>query len=177
MDSVMRDVRFRVAPGLSSATLLLLVAVLAYGAEELFPDLVPRPSLEPAEVVRIQLEALAANDTPRQDAGIEITFRFASPGNKEQTGPLPRFIELVKNPVYSPMIGHKHAEYGNTYESVGRVMVPVLLTGSDDNRAAYVFVLRRQEVDGCRGCWMTESVLRVRLSGSDPGAAAPRLGA
>ena len=32
-----------------------------------------------------------------EDAGIEVTFRFASPANKEQTGPLKRFIMLFQS--------------------------------------------------------------------------------
>ena len=49
-----------------------------------------RPSAEhaPQEVVRIQMEALRYND--EKNRGIEIAFRFASPSNKADTGPLPR---------------------------------------------------------------------------------------
>lgn len=146
-------------------------------AEDLSPELAPRPSLAPHEVVRIQLGALANNDSPHMDAGIEITFRFASPANREKTGPLPRFIELVKNPVYAPMIDHKYAEYGDAFEKDDVVLVPVMLTDSDDNRAAYIFVLGLQAVGGCMGCWMTESVFRVRLDGSGRGPGTIRIGA
>ena len=39
--------------------------------------LTPQPKFTPEKVVRIQLDALANNDKPYQDAGIEIAFRFA----------------------------------------------------------------------------------------------------
>lgn len=39
--------------------------------------LIPRPKFTPDKVVQIQLDALANNDRPYQDAGIEIAFRFS----------------------------------------------------------------------------------------------------
>ena len=159
------------------ATIALLTIILPAGAQEIFPELVPNPSLAPGEVVRIQLSALAKNDSPRLDAGIEITFRFASPDNRKTTGPLPRFIELVKNPVYAPMIDHKSAEYGDAFEQDDHVLVPVMLTGSDDGKAAYIFVLGEQNFEGCMGCWMTESVFRVRVDEAERKSRAIRFGA
>jgi hypothetical protein len=107
---------------------------------------------------------------PRPDAGIEITFRFASPGNKESTGPLPRFIELVKNPVYLPMIDHTNAEYGRPKSEDGREMIPVLLTARDGGKAAYVFMVGQHEVGECEGCWMTEGVHRIQIEVPTPGS-------
>ena len=78
-------------------------------ADPLSAELRPAPELSPEEVVKIQVEALQHND--RQDRGIEVTFRFASPDNKTVTGPLNRFIRLVKNPAYRPMLNHKRAEF------------------------------------------------------------------
>ena len=133
--------------------------------EDLAPDLVPNPSLTASDVVRIQLGALANNDSPHPDAGIAITFRFASPDNKKVTGPLPRFIQLVKNPQYGPMINHKSVEYGAPTTEEGRKLIPVLLTGADGNKAAYVFIVGQQDTKECPGCWMTEGVFRIRLDG------------
>ncbi len=173
----MTDIRFRPVFPVFLAALAFLATSLTAGAEELFPELVPSPSLAPDEVVRIQLGALAKNDSPRLDAGIEVTFRFASPDNRKKTGPLPRFIELVKNPVYAPMINHKAAEYGGAFEKDDHVLVPVMLTGSDDGKAAYIFVLGRQNVDACKGCWMTESVFRVRVDEAGRKSRTIRIGA
>ena len=152
---------------LRCSLLLLLTAAVPKGisAEELSPELIPDPGLTADEVVRIQLNALANNDSPRPDAGIEITFRFASPGNKEATGPLPRFIELVKNPVYRPMINHIEAEYGESVRNKGRTLLPVMLTAADGSKAGYVFILGQQDTSSCQGCWMTESVMRIKLDG------------
>jgi hypothetical protein len=57
--------------------------------------LIPRPKFTSDKVVRIQLVALANNDRLYQDAGIEISFRFTSPTNKQTTGPQNRFIRLA----------------------------------------------------------------------------------
>ncbi len=52
----------------------------------------PDPGLKPNKVVAIQLLAMQQNGA--SDYGIEVTFRFASPQNKLQTGPLSNFIML-----------------------------------------------------------------------------------
>ena len=60
-------------------------------------QLQPNPNLTPEDVIRIQVEALQNNDS--QDTGIEITFRFASPANRQLTGPLNRFKRMVRRGV------------------------------------------------------------------------------
>ena len=85
---------------------------ITVGSETGDGGLFPNPNLSPADVVRIQIRALERNDIPHENAGIEIAFRFASPRNKLVTGPLPRFIQLVSNPVYRAMLNHRQAKYG-----------------------------------------------------------------
>jgi hypothetical protein len=97
------------------------------------------------KVVRIQLDALANNDKPYQDAGIEIAFRFASPANKQTTGPLSRFIPLVHNPVYNPMINHQAAQLGELVLDGAKAFLPVTLTALDGKHVGYMFVLSKQE--------------------------------
>jgi hypothetical protein len=70
----------------------------------------PDKDLAPGEVVRIVVDALRDNDA--KDNGIAITFDFASPANQKATGPLERFVPLVKSPAYAPMLNHRSAEYG-----------------------------------------------------------------
>ncbi|MSV29914.1 MAG: hypothetical protein EXQ52_14390 [Bryobacterales bacterium] len=75
------------------ATLLVLSGAAVLMGQD------PGPALTPAEVVRTQITALRNNDKPRKDAGIATAFRFASPGNRAATGPLDRFILMVKGPL------------------------------------------------------------------------------
>ena len=70
----------------------------------------PDPALSPADVVAIQLNALQTNDTPETDAGIAQTWAFAHPDNKRVTGPLPRFAQMIKGPLYQILLGHRSHE-------------------------------------------------------------------
>ena len=126
--------------------------------------LIPQPKFTPDKVVRIQLEALANNDRPYQDAGIEIAFRFASPANKQTTGPLSRFIRLVHNPIYRPMLDHQTAQLGDMFVEDVRAILPVLLTASDGKRVGYMFVLSKQAGGAYDQCWMTDAVLRFEVT-------------
>ncbi len=131
-------------------------------SSEVDPDsLQPSPELSPAEVIRIQVEALGHNDNPHKNAGIEITFRFASPTNKMATGPLDRFIQLVSSPVYRPMLNHQEAQYGEIQVKDNEAMQPVILTTKNGERVGYVFSLSKQEGGPHNACWMTDSVVPV----------------
>lgn len=119
----------------------------------------PNPDIPPEEVVRIQVEALQNNDD--LDRGIEITFRFASPANKQVTGPLYRFKQLVKDPAYRPMLNHKLAEYGPMEISGDTANQRVTIVERNGQATVYLFLLSKQNGPGCDGCWMTDSVTVV----------------
>ncbi len=119
----------------------------------------PSPKLSPAEVVSAQLAALKNNDG--DDTGIRMTFRFASPGNKAQTGPVGRCIEMLKNPAYRPLINYK-SDHREPIEVDGSVAKQVVtLVSTNGKRTRYLFVLSKQEQPPCRGCWMTDAVMRL----------------
>lgn len=149
-----------------------LLAVLVLPAAFLFaraadrPDPEPSPELTPADVVRIQVEALRQNDEPHDDAGIEAAFRFASPANRRATGPLPRFAEMVRRG-YADMLGFERAEYGPLRVEGDRASQWVTLVQADGARSAYVFGLSRQAGGPCDGCWMTDAVVRPPPSSGD----------
>lgn len=123
----------------------------------------PRPAYPPEKVVRIQIEALGNNDRPHPDAGIEITFGFASPANRKVTGPLPRFIEMVRNPAYRPMLNHRGARYGKLKREGDHASQTVILKTRDGSRVGYLFQLSRQTEAPYKGCWMTDSVMRFEV--------------
>jgi hypothetical protein len=137
----------------------------AAAAELAPPDLQPDPELSPEEVVRIQVEALQNNDAA--DTGIEITFRFASPANKKATGPLFRFTQLVKNPVYRPMLNHKLAEYGPMEQDGDKATQQVTIVEQDGSATVYLFSLSRQSEPPCLGCWLTDRVTVVPTRSQD----------
>ena len=123
--------------------------------------LTPHPDLTPREVVAAQLAALQRNDDPHADAGIAIAFGFASRANQQATGPIGRFIRLLKNPAYLPMLNHSAAEFGPTQVEDDVARTQVILFGGDGRMMAYDFTLSRDE---STHCWLTESVTLAPVS-------------
>lgn len=142
----------------SSETLLHYAAVAVQSESRVAHR--PSPALSPNDVVRIQLEALRGNDELEGDGGIATVFQFASPANRSLTGPLDRFVELVKTPEYRPMLNHRRAEPGPLITSGDLAEQRVLITTAAGDQVSYVFVLSRQREGAYAGCWMTEGVLR-----------------
>ncbi len=132
-------------------------------ANELFPEIVPDPAYTPEEVVGIQMRALGQNDKPFENAGIELTFRFASPNNQRNTGPLARFEVLFENLAYKPMLSYASMEIGESMIVNGSAMVPVLLDDMHGKKVGYMFTLSQQIDPPYENCWMTDRVVRVQL--------------
>jgi hypothetical protein len=122
----------------------------------------PSPDLTPEQVVKIQLTAMEHNDDPTPDAGLATTFHFASPGNQKQTGPLEKFIKMVKSDAYGPLINHKSAELGKTHTDDHTTQILVKITGSDNHVSLFLFVLSKQPDGQYKDCWMTDGVMRIR---------------
>ena len=156
----------RFSPGMRGFFAIACMTMIYCGtaaAYELFPEIAPSPEYAAEEVVGIQMRALGKNDSPRENAGIEITFRFASPSNRKVTGPLDRFQNLFLNPAYKPMINHSQLEVGvATYEG-DSATVPVLVIDSNGGSSGFMFSLTRQTVPPYEDCWMTDSVIPVRI--------------
>ena len=68
--------------------------------------LIPNNSILPADVIKIQLDALMNNDSKFKDSGIEQTWNFAHPNNKKNTGPLPNFKMMIKGNSYQMLLNH-----------------------------------------------------------------------
>ena len=66
----------------------------------------PNSKISPSEVVKIQLLGLQKNNDGFKDSGIEQTWNFAHPSNKEVTGPLDKFKRMIKSDNYQMMINH-----------------------------------------------------------------------
>lgn len=128
----------------------------------LSPHLVPKPGLSPDQVVQIQLNALRHND--ERNRGIEVAFRFASPGNKLQTGPLPRFISMIRQGPYRLMLAYDNVSYHTVevVEDMARQRVTLIGAG---RVVDYEFYLSRQAEGECAGCWMTDAVIIRRTAG------------
>ena len=148
---------------LKSSTILVFLLILSFQLWASFDikNAYPEPELKPNDVVRLQLLAMQQNDD--SDFGIEVTFRFASPANKKQTGPLKRFIGLVRNPSYRPLLNHINATFLElTVEEVFAVQ-DVIITTYNGERIGYRFRLSIQKGPLYPGCWMTDSVTPFKV--------------
>lgn len=126
----------------------------------------PAPNLSPRDVVEAQLSAMQRNDEPEPDAGIRVAFRFASPSNREMTGPVERFIAMVKQPGYDALLNHRQTSLSDTTQKGGQARIKVHLIAADGEEAAFVWILSKQDASPCQGCWMTDSVFRVDIGDS-----------
>ena len=119
----------------------------------------PDPEYGPGQVVAIQLEALADNDEPVENAGIKTAYNFASPANRRATGPLDRFITMVERRRYASMINHVDAQTEPLERTDGQAQQQVTLTGPDGRTVTYRFGLSICHEEPLEGCWLTDSVL------------------
>ena len=132
------------------------------GTDPLSESLVPNPGLSPGDVIRIQLEALRNND--EQNRGIAVAFRFASPANRANTGPLSRFIAMIERGHYALMLDFHHADYGPVETVDEQARQRVTLTGARAS-TTYWFFLSRQSEPPYADCWMTDAVYIERPAG------------
>ena len=121
----------------------------------------PKSELNPSDVVRLQLLAMQQND--ESNFGIEVTFRFASPANKKQTGPLKRFISLLRNPSYIHLLNHLNATFLELTLEDDFAIQDVIITTSKGERIGYRFRLSIQKGPLYPECWMTDSVIPFKV--------------
>ncbi len=142
--------------------LLLLAALLAMLNASLVtarPAAIgPNPSLTPRQVVERQLAALKTVDQPFKDAGFATVFNFTSPENRAQSGPFPRFAQMIRSG-FGELINHKKSHLAATLQQGAEAAQPVEITSVSGRVTRYIFILRRQQQGEYKGCWMTDGVL------------------
>lgn len=141
------------------AALIAFTLIGSVAAEKVPTD--PSPKLSPSEVISAQLHALKHNNDPEPDAGIRTAFRFASPANQSQTGPVERFIRMVKSEDYAAMLNYQSDIRSDVTVHEGAARQKVTLIDVAGKHATYVFILSTQTDPPCKGCWMTDKVFPV----------------
>lgn len=143
--------------------LLALLLPLGAAADGGDPDELesPSPGLDAEAVIDLVLDALAAPDEPYDGAGIEQVWRFASPDNRTQTGPLERFRSMVESRPYAPLLDHKLAQRGELRQSGDRAYQEIAVVGPEGTRVTYAFQLGRYDTDDCEACWFTDAVIPI----------------
>ena len=139
---------------LRSLFLALLLALPASARDLLQPN----PSIRPAQVVEIQLQALQQNDVPKPDSGIAQTWMFAHPNNKRMTGPIERFAAMIKGPNYQMMINHKQHIIKSVVLTDNYALFDVLITTQPGTNASFKWEVSKVESGRYQGSWMTTAV-------------------
>ncbi len=127
----------------------------------------PNNGIEPIQVVKIQLRGLKNNDEPYKDVGIEQTWEFAHPKNKNVTGPIEKFKVMLKGDSYSMLLNH--IEHKVEQISVSGNMASFEVTVLDDKKRYYKFkwIVEKYVKDGpLKGCWLTTIVSQPVSLGS-----------
>ena len=119
----------------------------------------PNASLSASDVVKAQLSAFQNNDAPTPDAGIAIAFTYASPGNRQFTGPLSNFTAMLRQG-YPELLNHRSHRLVKERLEAHQATIAVIIESRSREVFNYVFHLSLQYGEECRGCWMTDSVVR-----------------
>jgi len=146
--------------------IIMAVAMMAAslaGAETALKT--PHPDLKPIDVVRTQLLALQQNDVPSPDFGIRQTWAFAHPDNRAVTGPLDRFAEMIKAPLYQPLINHKRHTITEQNRSPDWVQFKVMMEDEQGQVLSFAWVVKTASTPPFENCWMTSAVSAPVLAG------------
>ena len=119
----------------------------------------PKMDIKPYQVVKIQLEGLKNNDMPNTDNGIKQTWEFAHPSNKKYTGPLPKFINMLKSDSYKMLINHIDNEIIEVFNSKNQYGFNVKILANDKKYYQFQWVVEKYYDSGpLKDCWLTTSV-------------------
>ena len=119
----------------------------------------PNTNLDPFEVLMIQLNSLKNNNKPYKDAGIEQTWEFAHPNNKEITGPLDKFKEMIYSENYKILISHENSEITILKENKDTSIFKVIVLTKNKEKYYYIWQIEKVKQEGyLKNCWMTTGV-------------------
>ena len=123
-------------------------------------DLVkPNNGIKPYQVVKIQLTGLMNNDIPNKNSGIEQTWEFAHPSNKKYTGPLSKFVNLLKSESYNMLLNHLESEIIEVFKTNDKYGFEVIILANDKNYYKFQWIVEKYYNDGVlKDCWLTTSV-------------------
>ena len=119
----------------------------------------PESSINPDEVVKIQLSGLQKNDLNFKDSGIEQTWNFAHPNNKKVTGPLNNFKRMLKGESYQMMIDHLSHTITKLGSSDNWAQFEVIILDKNKIYHKFNWQVEKYTEDGeLMNCWLTTMV-------------------
>jgi hypothetical protein len=116
----------------------------------------PSTEYTPQQVVKIVIDSLQFNE--EDDQGIATVYRFASPGNKANTGPLPRFTQMIKRG-FPDMLNHSRSRFDPMEVNGDSALQAVWLMTPSGKEIGYAFQLGLQRGGEYDGMWMTDAVV------------------
>ena len=135
--------------------LLLLISISISKAELLKPN----STINPSDVVKIQLAGLQQNDANFNDSGIEQTWNFAHPKNKKVTGPLDNFKRMIKGKSYQMMINHLSHTITQLGSSDKWAQFEVVILDKDKIYHKFNWQVEKYTLEGdLKDCWLTTMV-------------------
>ena len=119
----------------------------------------PNNSIQPSEVIKIQLVGLMNNNKDFKDSGIEQTWNFAHPNNKKNTGPLSKFKQMIKGNSYQMLLDH----ISHTITELGSrdnwVQFEVVILDKNKIYHKFNWQVEKYTQDGLlKDCWLTTMV-------------------
>ena len=138
-----------------SVILIFILNISVLKAELLNPN----NSIQPSEVIKIQLVGLMNNNKDFKDSGIEQTWNFAHPNNKKNTGPLSKFKQMIKGNSYQMLLDH----ISHTITELGSrdnwVQFEVVILDKNKIYHKFNWQVEKYTVDGpLKDCWLTTMV-------------------
>ena len=127
----------------------------------------PNSNIKPSEVVKIQLLGLQNNNKVFNDSGIEQTWNFAHPMNKQATGPLDRFKAMLKSNNYQMMINHISHTITQVRRGDDWVQFEVIILDKEKIYHKFNWQVEKFTEDGpLKDCWLTTMVSSPEPLGS-----------
>ena len=138
-----------------SATIIFLISSSILKAELQ----VPNNLIMPNEVIKIQLVGLMNNDKNFKDSGIEQTWNFAHPSNKEVTGPLDKFKRMIKSDNYQMMINHLSHTITQVRSGASWAQFEVIILDKEKIYHKFNWQVEKYTGEGpLKDCWLTTMV-------------------
>ena len=126
---------------------------------------IPSKEITPFDVIKIQLTALQNNNEPYKDAGIEQSWNFAHPRNKEMTGPLPRFKKMLYDENYVILINHISHQINLIEQKENIYVFAVSILSKENKNYVYIWIVQKVRYGSLKDCWLTTSVFFPKYDG------------
>ena len=142
----------------------LTLLILFFSKISFSETLMPNSSLLADEVISIQLIALQNNNTPYKNAGIEQTWEFAHPSNRNFTGPLLNFINMMYSSYYIIMLDHLEHNIIAVSNKPNVYYFFIELIDKQENKFGFQWTVEKVILEGkFKDCWMTTAVSKPLL--------------